>query len=92
MKTQSVQGSFITLIGTFVAKAEELSDLASKSGVTFHPRAEAAINLPVLRLPFRRVQDRLDEENCPSERVFRYRSSNPCAPSCACDFFGGLPK
>lgn len=86
MRTQKTQGSFITLIRTFLAKAKEVSDVASNAstdGAPVHPRADVVANLLVLRALSSKIQERLAEDDRGGERVFRYNSSPPSKPSYA---------
>lgn len=91
MRTQSTSGSFITLIRAFLAKAKEISDAASNADTEsfpFHPRVDTVANLLVLQLLSRNIQERRAEEDRPAARVFRYSSSNSCAPACTFPGFG----
>lgn len=93
MRTQDTQGSFITLIRTFLAKAQEVSEgvsVADPSNVATNPRAEVVANLLVLRALPVRLQERLGDEDQPGEKVFRYSSSKPCATSDASSLRVGL--
>ncbi len=95
MRTQDTQGSFITLIRTFLAKAKELSDAASTAdtgSVPIPPRAGVVANLLVLRVLSIKLQERLSDQDRLGERVFRYSSSDPFAPRSASSSLPGVVK
>ena len=83
MEKQNTQRPFTHLVRTFLAKAREVSDIASQAdtaSVPLHPRAEVAASLLRVRMLSRRVGERMAEKDGLSKRVFRYSSSSPCAP------------
>jgi len=66
-----------------LAQAKEASEIASNAdteSVPIHPRANVVANLLILRGLSIKIQERLADEDQHSEKVFRYSSSNTCAP------------
>jgi hypothetical protein len=98
MRTQDTQGSFITLIRTFLAKAKEVSDVAPAAStadtgsVPVHPRADVVANLLLLRVLSGKLQERLADQDRLGDRVFRYSSSDPCVRCSASSSLSGVLK